>query len=303
MIWRFFRCASCDEFLQIYERSILKLYFYIWHRCKFCAWMQTLYEKNVRKVVFMGIAPIGCTPHYLMLYGSKNGECVDEINNVVIEFNYAMRYMIDELNHELSDAKITFCDAFNGSMDILANRNLYGEDHCCIPSQGIQFLVPCVLISDFDTGFQTTTEACCGLGKYRGSIMCLLPEMACSNASTYVWWDEFHPTDAVNRILANNIWSGEHTVMCHPMNLLQMIDSGHWILALEYIPYWILLAHHPWPDLCILKLLLCSMCFVVNSQITILSCIVQKFCCTEIQFSLFNIVFSWNVPDTFTWEM
>ncbi|KAM0939582.1 putative triacylglycerol lipase [Dioscorea sansibarensis] len=163
--------------------------------------IKTLYEKNVRKVVFIGIAPIGCTPHYLMLYGSKNGECVDEINNVVIEFNYAMRYMIDELNHELSEAKIIFCDAFNGSMDILANRNLYG--------------------------FQTTTEACCGLGKYRGSIMCLLPEMACSNASTFVWWDEFHPTDAVNRILANNIWSSEHTDMCHPMNLLQMISSGH----------------------------------------------------------------------------
>ena len=89
--------------------------------------MQNLYNANVRKVVVMGLAPIGCTPHYLWQYGSENGECVDEINNVVIEFNYAMKYMVYELNHELPGAMITFCDAFEGSMDILTNRQRYGE--------------------------------------------------------------------------------------------------------------------------------------------------------------------------------
>ncbi|KAG1330439.1 GDSL esterase/lipase 7 [Cocos nucifera] len=159
--------------------------------------LKNLYNANVRKVVVMGLAPIGCTPHYLWQYGSENGECVDEINNVVIEFNYAMKYMVYELNHELPGAMITFCDAFEGSMDILTNRQRYG--------------------------FETTADACCGLGKYGGLIMCLLPEMACSDASTHVWWDEFHPTDAANRILAENVWSGEHTTMCYPMHLRDMI--------------------------------------------------------------------------------
>lgn len=75
----------------------------------------------------MGLAPIGCTPHYLWEYKSVNGECVDAINNVVVNFNYAMRYMVDELNRNLSDAMIIFYDAFEGSMDILANRRRYGE--------------------------------------------------------------------------------------------------------------------------------------------------------------------------------
>ncbi|KAJ0960158.1 hypothetical protein J5N97_002054 [Dioscorea zingiberensis] len=141
--------------------------------------LKKLYDKNVRKVVLMGIAPMAA-PHTTL--------CI-----------MAVRMM--KLNHELSEARIIFCDAFNGSMEILANRNLYG--------------------------FQTTTEACCGLGKYRGFVMCLMPEMACSNASTYVWWDEFHPTDVVNRILANNVWSSEHSDMCHPMNLLEMIRLDH----------------------------------------------------------------------------
>ena len=47
--------------------------------------------------------------------------------------------------------------------------------------------------------------------------------MACSDASSHVWWDEFHPTDAVNRILAENVWSGEHTRMCYPVNLQEMV--------------------------------------------------------------------------------
>ncbi|CAL9105867.1 unnamed protein product, partial [Musa textilis] len=71
--------------------------------------------------------------------------------------------------------------------------------------------------------FQTVTDACCGLGNYGGFIMCLLPEMACSNASTHVWWDKFHPTDAVNRIIADDGWASEHASMCYPVNLQDMI--------------------------------------------------------------------------------
>jgi phospholipase/lecithinase/hemolysin len=72
-------------------------------------------------------------------------------------------------------------------------------------------------------GFLTTTDACCGLGKYGGLFICVLPQMACSDASSHVWWDEFHPTETVNRILAENVWSGEHTKMCYPVDLQEMV--------------------------------------------------------------------------------
>ncbi|KAF6145591.1 hypothetical protein GIB67_037624, partial [Kingdonia uniflora] len=35
--------------------------------------LKNLYNANVRKVIVMGLAPIGCTPHYLWQYQSKNG--------------------------------------------------------------------------------------------------------------------------------------------------------------------------------------------------------------------------------------
>lgn len=75
------------------------------------------------------------------------------------------------------------------------------------------------------SGFNFTSEACCGLGKYNGWIMCISPEMACSNASNHIWWDQFHPTDAVNAILADNVWNGLHSKMCYPMNLEDMVPA------------------------------------------------------------------------------
>jgi hypothetical protein len=35
--------------------------------------------------------------------------------------------MIEELGLKLPDAKITFCDMYEGSMDIIKNHELYGK--------------------------------------------------------------------------------------------------------------------------------------------------------------------------------
>ncbi|KAF5734335.1 hypothetical protein HS088_TW16G00784 [Tripterygium wilfordii] len=148
-----------------------------------------------------GMPPIGCAPHYLWRYRSENGECIEGINNMILECNFVMRYMVEELAQELPDANIIFCDVYEGSMDIIENHLRYG--------------------------FTVTTDACCGLGKYKGWVMCLSPEMACSKAFNHIWWDQYHPTDAVNAILAENVWSGLHSQMCYPMNLKGMVSPQH----------------------------------------------------------------------------
>ncbi|CAA2985641.1 GDSL esterase/lipase At1g71691-like [Olea europaea var. sylvestris] len=162
--------------------------------------IKNLYNANVRNVVVMGLAPIGCAPYYLWLHNRKDGHCVEKINDMVLEFNFAMRFTVEELTKELPDAKIIFCDAFEGSMDIMKNNDRYG--------------------------FNVIDDACCGLGRHRGWIMCISPDMACNNTSNHIWWDQFHPTDAVNEILADNVWSGLHTKMCYPMNLEDMISQN-----------------------------------------------------------------------------
>ncbi|WOH11661.1 hypothetical protein DCAR_0831151 [Daucus carota subsp. sativus] len=159
--------------------------------------IENLYIANVRKVVVAGLAPIGCAPYYLWQYRSRNGKCVQMINDMITEFNFAVRYMVDGLNQKLQDADIIFCDIFEGSMDIIKNHDRFG--------------------------FNVTTEACCGLGRYKGVITCMTPEMSCKNASNHIWWDQFHPTDTVNAILADNVWSSMHTKMCYPESLQEML--------------------------------------------------------------------------------
>ncbi|KAF3787519.1 GDSL esterase/lipase [Nymphaea thermarum] len=183
--------------------------------------LKTLYTMNARRFVVLGLAPLGCTPHFLWEYQSKEGECIKEINDMILEFNFGMRYMIDELNKELKDAMLIFCDAFLGSEDIMMNHEHYG----------VSQIDSLILISD--EGFETVTEACCGIGQYGGWIMCISPQMACKNATTHVWWDQFHPTDAVNSILADNIWSGLHANMCHPINLQGVMPNVRSVASLE----------------------------------------------------------------------
>ena len=74
----------------------------------------------------MGLPPIGCAPHYLWKYDRGNGECVEEINDMIMEFNYVMRYTVYELREDFPELNIIFCDMYEGSMDIIKNYELYG---------------------------------------------------------------------------------------------------------------------------------------------------------------------------------
>ncbi|PWA79004.1 Aldehyde dehydrogenase, conserved site-containing protein [Artemisia annua] len=87
----------------------------------FPATVINLYNAKVRRVVMMGLDPIGCAPYYLCQYNSNNGECVNTINNMIMEFNFEMKFAIEKLNKELRDANVIFCDAYLGSMDIMKN--------------------------------------------------------------------------------------------------------------------------------------------------------------------------------------
>ncbi|KAL5552290.1 hypothetical protein UlMin_002466 [Ulmus minor] len=200
----FYISIGINDYIHYYLRNVSNVQnlYLPWHFNQFLAssvrqQLKNLYNLNVRKMVVMGLPPIGCAPHYLWQYKSNNGECIEEINDMVMEFNFAMRYTIEKFGRKFHKAKVAFCDVFEGSMEILKNHESYG--------------------------FNVTTDACCGLGKYRGWMMCLSSDMACRNASNHIWWDQFHPTDAVNSILADNVWNGLHSKMCYPMNLEDMI--------------------------------------------------------------------------------
>lgn len=85
-------------------------------------------------------------------------------------------------------------------------------------------------------GFSVTDRACCGIGRNAGEITCLPFERPCANRNEYVFWDAFHPTAAVNIILARQAFYGSPDVV-FPINILQLanleLDPKPWILNLN----------------------------------------------------------------------
>lgn len=56
------------------------------------------------------------------------------------------------------------------------------------------------------TGFENAATACCGTGLFEMSYMCdKINPFTCSDASKYVFWDSFHPTEKTNEVVANHM--------------------------------------------------------------------------------------------------
>lgn len=57
------------------------------------------------------------------------------------------------------------------------------------------------------TGFEDAATACCGTGLFEMGYLCekLINPFTCSDASKYVFWDSFHPTEKSNGIIADHV--------------------------------------------------------------------------------------------------
>ncbi|EOY33147.1 hypothetical protein QUC31_019092 [Theobroma cacao] len=169
--------------------------------------MRNLYDLNVRRVICMGILPLGCTPSFLLEWyvptaGGNNNDgtgCVEEINERVLQYNIMLEEEIIRLNEELPDAQIVFCDLYQGVKKIITHPQFYG--------------------------FEDANSACCGLGLYGAEIGCLSADMACNTVSSHVWWDFYSPTPEVNSLLADSAWSGEVLLsnICRPTTVQDLV--------------------------------------------------------------------------------
>jgi lysophospholipase L1-like esterase len=62
--------------------------------------------------------------------------------------------------------------------------------------------------STWVTGFFESRKACCGTGTLETSLLCNAASTGtCTNATGYVFWDGFHPSEAANQVLAGELLS------------------------------------------------------------------------------------------------
>ncbi|PRQ56260.1 putative triacylglycerol lipase [Rosa chinensis] len=174
--------------------------------------IRNLYDMNVRRIICMGILPLGCTPRVLLNQYNSTAHpnedddddvprgCVEEINAQVLEYNRELNEQISELHAELPDAQLLFCDVYQGLATIINNPEQYG--------------------------FEDVKNACCGLGMYGAEIGCLSKDMACDKEASHVWWDLYNPTKAVNSLLADSAWSSYPLRICRPMSIQEFFSAS-----------------------------------------------------------------------------
>ncbi|KAK6917321.1 GDSL lipase/esterase [Dillenia turbinata] len=157
--------------------------------------LRTLFNLGARRFVIAGIGLMGCVPS--ILAQSATGRCSDEVNRLILPFNANVRTMVNNLNSNLPGARFIYVDIFRMFQDILSNPRSYG--------------------------FSVINRGCCGIGRNRGQITCLPFQTPCPNRDQYVFWDAFHPTEAVNVIMGRKAFFGSRYLV-YPMSIQQLAN-------------------------------------------------------------------------------
>lgn len=146
----------------------------------FSAFIQRLYKLGARRIGATSLPPLGCLPASITLFGDGSNECVPRLNRDAMLFNKKMNATAHALQKRLPGLKLIIFDIYNPLLDLIK--------------------------SPADNGFSEARRACCGTGKIETSILCnSLSPGTCKNASTYVFWDSFHPSETANKYLADNL--------------------------------------------------------------------------------------------------
>ncbi|RXH83534.1 hypothetical protein DVH24_005787 [Malus domestica] len=148
----------------------------------YATFIQNLYALGARRIGVTTLPPLGCLPAAITIFGSHSNECVDKVNNVAISFNNKLNATSQSLQNDLSGLKLVVLDIYQPLYDLVTK-----------PAEN---------------GFAEARRACCGTGLVETAILCNAESVGtCANASEYVFWDGFHPSEAANQILANDLLS------------------------------------------------------------------------------------------------
>ncbi|KAM7278020.1 hypothetical protein ACFE04_005154 [Oxalis oulophora] len=157
--------------------------------------LTSLYNLGARKFVVAGLGRMGCIPS--ILSQNPSGRCNDQVNLLVQPFNTNVKTMLNDFNTDLPGAKFTFIDIARLFEDLVDNAGTYG--------------------------FSVVDRGCCGIGRNRGQITCLPFQTPCPNRDQYMFWDAFHPTEAVNVIMGKKAFNGDLR-FAYPMNIEQLAN-------------------------------------------------------------------------------
>ncbi|XP_028793230.1 GDSL esterase/lipase At5g55050-like [Neltuma alba] len=143
------------------------------------AQLQRIYDNGGRKFEIAGVGALGCCPAYRL---KNKTECQEEINHWALKYNEGLKSTLKEWQSQNEGLTYSFFDTYAANYDLILNPSSHG--------------------------FSEVKAACCGLGELRARVPCLLVTSFCPNRNDHIFWDQYHPTEAVSRIFADRIFNG-----------------------------------------------------------------------------------------------
>ncbi|KAK4440100.1 GDSL esterase/lipase [Sesamum alatum] len=162
---------------------------------KFSGQLRTLYNSGARKVAVFGLGLLGCLPQELAMYPTNGSACVDFINNDVQLFDNRLKSLVDNLNSNLPNAQFIY-----------------------INSTSISSGDPSVI------GIRVVNAPCCVV-ESRRTGQCAPNQVPCSNRNEYAFWDNFHPTEIVNRATASRAFNATEPSDAYPVDIRRLIQQ------------------------------------------------------------------------------
>ncbi|KAF7096279.1 hypothetical protein CFC21_098250 [Triticum aestivum] len=160
---------------------------------QYASQLTRLYKAGARRFVVAGVGSMGCIP--TILARSAEGRCSEEVDQLVAPFNAGVRGMLDGLNAGLPGATFTYLDNHRLFKLMLAHPASYG--------------------------FDVVDRGCCGIDRNGGQMTCLPFMPPCADRDRYLFWDAYHPTAAVNVIMARQAFDGASDVVS-PVNVRRL---------------------------------------------------------------------------------
>ncbi|KAL5147902.1 GDSL esterase/lipase EXL3 [Glycine soja] len=144
--------------------------------------LKELYGLGARRIGVIGLPVLGCVPFQRTIQGGIHRECSDFENHAATLFNNKLSSQIDALKKQFPETKFVYLEIYNPLLNMIQNATKYG--------------------------FEVTDKGCCGTGDFEVGFLCnrLTPHI-CSNTSSYIFWDSFHPTEEGYKVLCSQLLS------------------------------------------------------------------------------------------------
>ncbi|WVZ82493.1 hypothetical protein U9M48_029750 [Paspalum notatum var. saurae] len=140
-----------------------------------------LYGMGARRIGVTSLPPLGCLPAAITLFGHGSNACVSRLNSDAQSFNAKMNATVDALSRRYADLKIAVFDIYTPLYDLATNPQAQG--------------------------FTEARRGCCGTGTVETTVLLCNPKSigTCPNATSYVFWDAVHPSEAANQVIADSL--------------------------------------------------------------------------------------------------